>query len=328
VHILILGAAGMLGRKLAGRLQRDRTLGQDEISRLTLQDVVATAPCDDAGFAIESIACDLSAPDAPATLIAKRPQIIFHLAAVPSGDAEADFEKGYRVNVDATRQLFDAIRAAGDGYKPRIVFTSSIAVYGAPFHETIDDEFILTPLISYGAQKGICELLLADYSRRGFLDGIGIRLPMICVRPGRPNGAASAFFSSIIREPLNGEEALLPVPDDVRQWQATPRSAIDLMVHAASIDLQPLGWRRSLNMPGLSVSVGEQMEALKSIAGASVAARVRRAVNPSVTQLVRGWAPAFRTDRANALGFKTTETSVADIIRIHIEDELRGNFVR
>ncbi len=162
--------------------------------------------------------------------------MIFHLAAVVSGEAELDFEKGVHVNFDGSRALLEAVRAVGDGYRPRFVFSSSIAVFGAPFPESIPDDFALTPLTSYGTQKAMVELMLADYTRRGFVDGVGIRLPNIVVRPGKPNKAASGFFSSIIREPLNGEEALLPVDDGVRNWHASPRAAVGFLIHAAELD--------------------------------------------------------------------------------------------
>jgi len=213
MHILILGAAGMVGRKLTERLVRDGALGGREITRVTLHDIVEpTAPAG-APFAVKTLASDFSQPGEAEKLVAERPDVIFHLAAIVSGEAEADFEKGYRINLDGTRYLFDAVRAI-EGYVPRLVFTSSIAVFGAPFPEAIGDEFFTTPLTSYGAQKAIGELLLADYTRRGFFDGIGIRLPTICVRPGKPNKAASGFFSNIIREPLSGMEAVLIDPFD------------------------------------------------------------------------------------------------------------------
>jgi nucleoside-diphosphate-sugar epimerase len=175
--------------------------------------------------------------------------------------------------------LFDAVRLAGEGYKPRVVFTSSIAVFGAPFPDKIGDEFFNTPLLSYGTQKAIGELLLADYSRRGFMDGIGIRLPTICIRPGLPNKAASGFFSNILREPLAGKEAVLPVSEDVRHWHATPRSAVGFLLHAATMDSAAAGPRRNLTMPGLSATVGEQIAALKRVAGDKVAARIKRAIS-------------------------------------------------
>jgi D-erythronate 2-dehydrogenase len=207
------------------------------------------------------------------------------------------------------------------------VFASSIAVFGAPFPDAIGDEFFQTPLTSYGTQKAISELLLADWSRRGLLDGVGIRLPTICVRPGKPNKAASGFFSNIIREPLNGEEAILPVSEDVRHWHASPRSAIGFLMHAASMDTAPLGARRNLSMPGLSVTVGEQIAALERIAGKGVTARIRRQPDATIMNIVEGWPRNFDTRRAFSLGFTIVERSFDDIISIHIEDELKGDFV-
>jgi nucleoside-diphosphate-sugar epimerase len=188
---------------------------------MTLQDVVAPAK-PPAICSIPSSFLRLSPIPVPAPLIAHRRRD-FHLAAIVSA-RRAEFDKGYRINLDGTRYLIDAIRAVGGGYKPRLVFTSSIAVFGAPFPEKIGDEFFHTPLTSYGTQKSICELLINDYTRKGLLDGISIRLPTICVRPGKPNKAASGFFSNIIREPLAGEEAVLPVSEDVRHWHASPKS--------------------------------------------------------------------------------------------------------
>src|SRR5215467_14980393 len=223
MHVLMLGAAGMIGRRLRDQLVADTSLGGRAIERMTLIDIVAPQVPAGAPFPVAAEACDVSAPGAAERMLAGRPDVtlpdvIFHLAAIVSGEAEADFDKGLRINLDGTRHLLDAIRKEMAGQAPRLVFTSSIAVFGAPFPEAIPDSFHHTPLTSYGTQKAICELLLADYSRRGFLDGIGIRLPTICVRPGKPNKAASGFFSGIIREPLSGEDALLPVGEDVRHW--------------------------------------------------------------------------------------------------------------
>jgi nucleoside-diphosphate-sugar epimerase len=223
--------------------------------------------------------------------------------------------------------LLDAVRLAGNGYKPRVVFTSSIAVFGAPFPEAIGDEFFHTPLLSYGTQKAIGELLLADYSRRGFLDGIGIRLPTICIRPGLPNKAASGFFSNILREPLAGQEAVLPVSEEVRHWHATPRSAVGFLLHAGTMDLAAVGSRRNLTMPGLTATVGEQIAALKRVAGERVAARIKRQPDPFIMGIVDGWPRNFEARRARQLGFTTAENTFDDIIRIHIEDELGGKFV-
>lgn len=325
MHILIIGAAGMIGRKLLNRLVLDGNLSGKAITALTLVDVVeAVAPSGFSGT-VSVLTADLSAPAAAQNLINQRPDVIFHLAAIVSGEAEADFEKGYRINLDGTRQLFDAIYAEGKSrpYKPRLVFTSSIAVYGAPFPEKIGDEFFQTPLTSYGTQKAICELLLADYSRRGFFDGIGIRLPTICIRPGKPNKAASGFFSNILREPLVGFEAVLPVSEDVRHWFTSPRSAIGFLIHAANLDLALVGPRRNLNMPGISATVGEEIEALRRFGGEKAVKLIRAQKDAVIERIVAGWPSDFDTERARRLGFKA-ETSFDDIISVHVEDELGG----
>jgi D-erythronate 2-dehydrogenase len=303
VKTLVIGAGGMIGRKLAAQLPKEE---------LILHDVV---PFDGA-----SVVSDLSAPGEAEKLIASRPQLIFHLAAVVSGEAEADFDKGYRVNLDGTRRLFEAIRI--ENYNPRVVFTSSIAVFGAPFPEAIGDEFLGAPLTSYGTQKAIGELLLSDYSRRGFFDGIGIRLPTICVRPGKPNKAASGFFSGIIREPLAGQEAVLPVPETVRHWFASPRAAVGFLLHASRIKTEELGNRRNLSMPGISATVGEQIAALRKVAGDKAVRLIRREPDPTIMRIVAGWPQNFDTKRALELGFRA-DRSFEEIIRIHVEDELQ-----
>ena len=322
MQILILGAAGMVGRKLTERLVKEGRLGGDAITRLVLHDVVEPER-PQASFAIDTLTSDFSVPGEAEKLVASRPDVIFHLAAIVSGEAEADFDKGYRINLDGTRFLFDAVRTIGDGYKPRLVFTSSIAVFGAPFPEAIGDEFFLTPLTSYGTQKAMGELLLADYTRRGFFDGVGIRLPTICVRPGKPNKAASGFFSSIIREPLNGQETVLPVSMDVRHAHASPRSAVNFLMHAATIDTSKIGPRRNLTMPSVSVTVGEQIDALRRIAGERAVARIRHELDPSIIRFVEGWPRRFDASRAESLGFRA-ESSFDEIISIYIEDELGG----
>ena len=327
VNVLIIGAAGMIGRKLVERLAAEGAIDARKISRATLHDIVDAGVPAGLPFQATTIASDLSAPGEAEKLIAERPDLVFHLAAIVSGEAEADFEKGYRVNLDGTRLLFEAIRKVGGGYRPRLVFTSSIAVFGAPFPEAIGDEFLNAPLTSYGTQKAIDELLLSDYSRRGFFDGIGIRLPTICVRPGKPNKAASGFFSGIIREPLNGQEALLPVSDTVRHWFASPRAAIGFLLHAAKLDSGQLGARRNLSMPGVCASVAEQIAALRRIAGDEVARRVRHQPDATIMRIVAGWPQNFDPRRALALGFRA-DASFDDIIRIHIEDELGSSPLR
>jgi D-erythronate 2-dehydrogenase len=321
MHILIIGAAGMLGRKLGAALARDG-LGGRAVERMTLADMVPAAAPEGFGGSVEALAVDIGAEDTARKLVADRPDAIFHLAAIVSGEAEDDFDKGYRINLDGTRWLFDAVRAL-DGYVPRLVFASSIAVFGKPFPEKIGDEFFTTPRTSYGTQKAIGELLLNDYSRRGFFDGVGVRLPTICIRPGAPNKAASGFFSNILREPLAGKPAVLPVDESVRHWHASPRAAVGFLTHAATMDTEALGHRRCLNMPGLSATVGEQIEALRRAAGDRAVALIQREPDPKIVAMVDGWAQDFAPERALALGFKA-DRSFDEIVRIHVEDELGG----
>jgi nucleoside-diphosphate-sugar epimerase len=326
MHILITGAAGMIGRKLTERLARDGALNGTPITALTLVDVVA--PAAPAGFSskVALATADLAAEGAAKKAIADRPDVIFHLAGVVSGEAELDFDKGYHVNLDGTRALLEAVRAASDGYRPRIVYTSSIAVFGAPFPHAIPDDFHLTPLTSYGTQKAIGEALIADYTRRGFCDGVGIRLPSIVVRPGKPNKAASGFFSGIIREPLAGLEAVLPVKESVTHTHASPRAAIGFLIHAAGLAREALGARVNLSMPGVCCTVAEQIAALRRIAGERVAGRIRPVDDPLVARIVDGWPQRIEARRARELGFKA-EGSFDEIIRIHIDEDRGGNFV-
>lgn len=324
MRILVIGGGGMVGGKLINRLAADGSLGGQPVSKITRQDVVLSPPPPSSSFPIETVMGDLSITGEAEKLVAGKPDVIFHLAAIVSGEAEADFEKGYRINLDGTRYLFEAVRKMGGGYRPKVIFTSSIAVFGAPFPEAIPDEYFTTPLTSYGTQKAICELLLADYSRRGFFDGVGLRFPTVCVRPGKPNLAASGFFSNIIREPLAGHEAVLPVGEDVRHWHASPRAAINFLIHAATMDTAQLGNRRNITLPGVSCTVGEQIEALRKVAGGKVVARIRREPNETIIKIVSGWPRNFDAKRGRALGFKA-ESSFEEIIRVHIADELGGN---
>jgi nucleoside-diphosphate-sugar epimerase len=323
VRVLIVGAAGMLGRKLAERLVRDGAVAGGHISHMSLVDVVEPARPGGAAFPVESAVADIAGDGVAAELLSSRPDVVFHLAAVLSGEAEVDLEKGYRVNVDGTRLLLDAVRRVGSDYRPRVVFASSIAVFGAPFPEVIGDDYRTTPLTSYGTQKAIGELLLSDYSRRGLLDGVGVRLPTICVRPGRPNRAASGFFSDIIREPLNGEDAVLPVPDDVRHWFASPRAAVEFLLRAAEIESAALGDRRCLTMPGVSETVAGQIAALRAVAGDEAVGRIRREPDELIMRIVAGWPGNFDPRRALELGFRA-DADFEEIVRVHVEDELGG----
>jgi D-erythronate 2-dehydrogenase len=326
MRILITGAAGMIGRKLTARLVKDGSLNGKPIDALTLLDVVPPSVPPGFSGAVTLAAADLAAPGEAEKAIAARPDVIFHAAGVVSAEAELDFDKGYRVNLDGTRALLEAIRHAGDDYRPKVIYTSSMAVFGAPFPHSIADDFHLTPLTSYGTQKAIGELLLADYTRRGFCDGVGLRFPSIVVRPGRPNRAASGFFSGIIREPLAGEEAVLPVADTVVHTHASPRAAVGFLIHAAGLDRDVLGDRINLSLPGVCCTVAEQIAALARIAGPRVTARIRPEHDPLVARIVAGWPQRLGAQRARTLGFRAEDT-FDEIVRIHIEDDRGGAFV-
>jgi nucleoside-diphosphate-sugar epimerase len=323
MKILVTGSGGMIGRKLVERLAADKTLGGKAIDDLALVDVVDSPIPAGAPANTKAIVADFSEKGVASTLIQDRPDVIFHLAAIVSGDAEANFEKGYKINFNGSWELLEAIRLEGQksAYKPRVVFASTLAVFGPPFPESIPDTFALTPTTSYGTQKAMTELLLADYSRKGFLDGVGVRLPTICIRPGKPNKAASSFFSGILREPLAGQEAPLPVGDEVRHWFASPRAAVGFFITAATIDTSSLGPRRSMTMPGVSATVGEQIEALRGAAGDAAVALIKRVEDPFVAKIVQGWAGRYDADLAKSMGF-TAEKNFGEIIKVYQEDEM------
>jgi UDP-glucose 4-epimerase len=302
---LIIGAAGMIGRKIAASVANEQ---------LVLADVVQADPLPGA----QILTLDLTAPDAPMRLLATRPSTIYHLAAIVSGEAEADFDKGYAVNLDSIRTLLEAIRHIPN-YSPRFVYASSAAVFGRPFPDAIPDDFHLVPLTSYGTQKAIAELLVNDYSRRGFIDGVSLRLPTICIRPGLPNRAASSFFSNILREPLAGKSANLPVPDSTRHWFASPRAAVGFFRHAATMDTSPLGTDRAITVPGLTGTVADQLAALQRAAGPAALKLITRNPDPAVEKIVGGWALEFTATRALTLGFQA-DRSFDDIIAAHLAE--------
>ncbi|TAX25945.1 D-erythronate dehydrogenase [Rhizobium leguminosarum] len=325
MHILIIGAGGMIGRKLAATLGRSSSLGDHAITRLTLADVAAPPVPEGASVPVEALAADISESGAAEALAARRPDVIFHLAAIVSGEAERNFDLGYKVNLDGTRLLLEAIRREGSrqAYVPRFVFSSSIAVYGSPFPDPIPDDYVLAPLTSYGVQKAISELLLADYSRRGFIDGVGIRLPTIVIRPGAPNAAASGFFSGILREPLAGQRAVLPVEETVKHWLASPRSAIKFLIHAATLDTAALGVRRTLTMPGVAATVADQIAALRRAAGPEAADLIDRRRDEVIEGIVAGWPKSFTPERATQLGF-VAETTVDELIEVYLAEDAPG----
>lgn len=319
-EILILGGGGMVGQKLAHRL-----LESPDYAGATLTLFDQAFPED--GANATQITGNISEPATAQALAARRADVIFHLAAIVSGQAETDFDLGWDVNMMSMWHLLSALRAeheaSGGAYRPRVVFTSSIAVFGGPYPDQIGDEFLSAPQTSYGAQKATCELMVTDFSRKGFIDGLSLRLPTICVRPGKANLAASSFFSGIIREPLNGQEALLPVPDTVRHWHASPRAAARFLTHAAMLDADRLEGRRALSLPGVSCTVAEQIEALRKAAGQKAVDLIRVAPDPAVEKIVSGWPRDFAPDRAIELGFQA-ESSFDEIVQVYIDDDLRA----
>lgn len=321
MRVLILGAGGMIGAKLAERLSIEGLVAGGKITALDLADLSAP-PTPSGDIACTSIAADVTQDGAVDALVADRPEIVFHLAAMVSGAAERDFEGGYRVNVDASRALFEAIRRAHlrDGYTPRLVFASSLAVYGAPLPDPVPDTQVRTPQSSYGTQKAIVELLLDDYTRRGFFDGIGLRLPTIVIRPGAPNAAASGFFSGILREPLAGKPSILPVSREVKHWLASPRAAVRFLIHAAGLNGSDVGPHRTITMPGMATTVGGQIAALERVAGQGATALIAEEPNPEIAAIIETWPRAFDPARAMSLGFEA-ESSVDELITVYLEDD-------
>ena len=324
MNVVITGGAGFLGMRLARTLLNRGTLqdtdGRDRpIDRIVLVDVVEPQTAGDPR--LSAVTGDLSDPALLKRVVDAETASIFHLAAIVSGMAEADFDLGMRINVDATRGLLDACRAAGT--RPRVVFTSSVAVYGGELPAVISDATALNPQTSYGVQKVIGELLIADYTRKGFVDGRSLRLPTISVRPGRANAAASSFASGIVREPLNGEDAVCPVGSDALMWLASPETAVASLIAAHNLPSAALGDRRWINVPGISVTTGEMVASLERVAGPDVAKRVRWELDPRIERMVRGWPGRLDNSRARALGFPVDESFDA-MIRRYIEEDMRA----
>lgn len=320
MNVLITGGSGFLGQRLAGALLGRGVLrgaegNERRIDRITLLDVAAAPPRGDSR--IREVTADLGDAAVLETLIDGDTHAVFHLAAIVSGMAEAEFDLGMRVNVDATRQLLEACRKAG--HRPRLVFASSVAVFGGDLPDVVQDTTALNPQTSYGVQKAIGELLVSDYSRRGFIDGRSLRLPTISVRPGKPNAAASSFASGIVREPVNGQEAICPVGPDARMWLMSPATVVDNLIHAHDLPPEQLGTNRVLNLPGISVSAGEMVAALERVAGRDVASRVRWAKDERIARMVAGWPGAFDAARARSLGFRG-DRSFDDIIRAYLAE--------
>lgn len=324
MQVLITGGAGLLGARLARRLLERGTLAnaqgqQTPITGITLLDVVPAQGFDDPRVRV--VTGDIADEKTIEATLTPQTQSVFHLAAIVSGHAEADFELGMRINFDATRLILE--RARKNGNCPRVVFTSSVAVFGGDLPAKVPDTQVLTPQSSYGAQKVMGELLVSDYSRKGFIDGRALRMPTVCVRPGAPNKAASSFASGIIREPLNGIEAVCPVSPDTPMWLLSPRHAIESLIHGHDIDGSLFGSSRALSLPGLATTVREMVAALERVAGAEVVKRVRWAEDPAIIRIVNSWPGNFETTRGDAMGFHR-DASFDDIVRAYIDDELKG----
>ena len=319
--ILILGGGGMVGQKLANHLLASGLPGHKTLD-ITLFDMAFPLKQDGR---LRCITGSLTDAQNITMLAQLRPDLVFHLASIVSGEAESNFDAGWQVNMFTMWHYLEALRKlhieTGGTYVPKIIFTSSIAVFGGPFPEQIEDTFLSAPQTSYGAQKASCELLLSDFSRKGFVDGISLRLPTICVRPGKANLAASSFFSGIIREPLNGQKAILPVDESVRHWHASPRAAAGFLRHAATLDSRLLENRRALNLPGVSCTVAEQIEALRRAAGQSVVNLIEHRPDDTIINIVSSWPRNFTAQLARALGFQA-EASFDEIIATYIQDDL------
>jgi nucleoside-diphosphate-sugar epimerase len=318
MDILITGGAGFLGqqliRALLDRGQLDAGEGPQPIRHILCFDQTEGAIVD---ARVRNMAGSIADQATVAALVGPQTRVIVHLAAVVSGTAEADFDLGMRVNLDGTRNLLDACRASGQ--RPRLLFSSSIAVFGGDLPPVVTDATTPTPQGSYGIQKLIGELLVQDYHRKGFIDGRAVRVPTVVVRPGLPNGAASGFASGIIREPLAGVESLLPVDPATEMWVASPRAVVRMFLRALELPESAWGWHRVVNLPGLVASMHDELAALRKVGGDAAVARVRHVPDPKVVALVRTWAARFETRRALAMGFEA-DANVDAIVRAYVED--------
>ena len=318
MRIVVTGGCGFLGRRVAIRLLQQGT-GLGSIDELVLFDNAAPALPLPEDPRLRLITGDIADRDTVRRLIVPGTHAVFHLAAIVSGEAEANPDLGYRVNLDGTRAVLDACRALGTA--PRLVFASSLAVYGGALPPAVGDDTLLTPQTSYGTQKALGELLVNDYSRKGFVDGRALRLPTVVVRPGRPNRAASTFASSIIREPLTGADAVCPVAPDTVMALASPRRIVEGLVHALDLPGAAFGASRSLQLPGFSVAVGEMAAALRRAGGDKAYARIRWQPDQEIQRIVSGWPRGLSTPRAEALGFGR-DRDIDAVIAAFIEDDL------
>lgn len=310
MNILITGGGGFLGSRLAAALAK-----RDPRARITLLDTQFPPGLEKQFQCIQG---DLASPEVIARALEPDTDSVYHLASVVSGGAEQDFDLGYRVNLDGTRHLLEACRKLAK--PPRLVFTSSVAAFGGRMPDVLDDATTPTPQTSYGTQKVCCEYLVADYTRKGMIDGRSLRLPTIVVRPGKPNLAASSFASGIIREPLTGVDAECPVPDSTGVWILSPRRAVEAFMHAHDLPASAWPTSRVVNLPGITLTVREMLDAMGRVAGGEAVKRVRFVPDARIQGIVKTWPVRFRTDRANEMGFKA-DASFEDAIRDFIADQ-------
>ena len=316
MRVVITGGCGFLGRRVALRL-----LNRGDIDELVLFDNASPALPLPEDPRLSLVTGDIADRATVREVVTPGTDSVFHLAAVVSGEAEADTDLGYRVNLDGTRAVLEACRALGSC--PRVVFASSLAVYGGALPPAVGDDTPLTPQTSYGTQKAIGELLVNDYSRKGFVDGRAVRLPTVVVRPGRPNRAASTFASSIIREPLSGRGAICPVSPDTVMALASPRRVVAGLLRAHNLPGGAFGTSRSLQLPGFSVAVGEMAEAVRRVGGTEAYGRIRWMPDPQIQQIISGWPQVLRAPRAEALGF-AADTGIDEVVRAFVEDDLEA----
>lgn len=329
MHIMIIGGAGMLGQKLASAIVFNKEQLATNCRKLSLVDISEPelshiTDADTAeGTEINTITGDFSDAETLSLIASARPDMIYHLAAVVSGEAEANFDKGYEANVRASWGLLEALRkehdASSGAYCPRLIFSSSLAVYGPPFPDVVGEEFYLRPASCYGTQKAMVELLVSDYSRRGFIDGISVRLPTIVVRPGRPNAAASSFLSSIIREPLKGEKTVLPVLPSSVVWVSSPEVTIENLIRTGMLSSDQTAKTRVMNLPGLKVSVGEMIDGLTEVGGSALAELIVMEPDEVVSKIVLSWPSEFVTETARQSGF-AEDADFVSIVRQHVSE--------
>lgn len=323
MNVLVTGGAGFLGQQLIrALLDQPKILGFGEVRQITCFDQTPGAL---SHASVRNVAGDMADAKTIESLVDADTGVVVHLAAVVSGTAEADFDLGMRVNLDGTRALLQACRALGT--QPRVLFSSSLAVFGGQLPAVVDDSVTPTPQGSYGAQKLMGELLVQDYTRKGFIDGRSVRIPTVVVRPGRPNGAASGFASNIVREPLAGREAVLPVPLDACMWISSPRVVIANLLHALALSPAQWGWHRSVNLPGLTASMADELAALEVVGGSGARALVKPVPDEGVRRLVQSWPARFDTARARSMGFQGDSDFLA-IVRAYAEDHPQAVVMR